>query len=252
MGVFSLLLSCSQIDADERLIYVKPAAVNRQVLVEDFTGQRCVNCPKATEEIARLQEQYGEDVVIAVAIHSGPLAFQTNSRFLGLKTDVGDEYYDYWKVEYQPSGMIDRSGIQDYTSWAAKIREELQKPASVSIVLNVMVSEDRTLSIQTDVMGVDGDTNGKLQLWLTEDNITAFQLMPDGTRRDDYLHQHVFRAAVNGTWGEALSVKEGETVTKWHTMALDDDWKKESLHVVAFVYDDSGVRQVVRKTIDNG
>ncbi len=239
------LLACSNIAEDERLIYVKPAAVSRQVLVEDFTGQRCVNCPKAIDEIVRLQEQYGEDVVIAVGIHSGPLAFETNSRFLGLKTDTGDEYFDYWKLEYQPVGMIDRSGVLDYISWGARIREELQKPAPVSIVLDTSVS-GRTLSIRTEVMGIDGDTNGKLQLWIAEDNITAFQLMPDGSRRDDYVHQHVFRAAVNGTWGEPLSVREGETVSCQHTMEVPDDWNVDNLSVIAFVYDDGGVKQVVK------
>ena len=68
-------MACSHIDEDERLIYVKPAAVQRSVLIEDFTGQRCINCPKASDEIKLLQEQYGEDNVIAVSVHSGPLGF---------------------------------------------------------------------------------------------------------------------------------------------------------------------------------
>ena len=41
--------SCSNIDEDERLIYVKPADVGRAVLIEDFTGQKCVNCPTGTD-----------------------------------------------------------------------------------------------------------------------------------------------------------------------------------------------------------
>ena len=53
------MTACSNIDEDERLIYVKPAAVERSVLLEDFTGQRCVNCPLAADEIAKLHEQYG-------------------------------------------------------------------------------------------------------------------------------------------------------------------------------------------------
>ena len=56
--------ACSHIDESDRLIYVKPADVKRRVLLEDFTGQRCVNCPKASDEIKALQEQYGEDRII--------------------------------------------------------------------------------------------------------------------------------------------------------------------------------------------
>ena len=52
-----LMVACSHIDEDEQLIYVKPAPVERCVLIEDFTGQRCVNCPNAAEEIEKLIEQ---------------------------------------------------------------------------------------------------------------------------------------------------------------------------------------------------
>ena len=50
-----LLVACSHIDEGDRLIYVKPADVKRRVLLEDFTGQRCINCPKANDEIKSLQ-----------------------------------------------------------------------------------------------------------------------------------------------------------------------------------------------------
>lgn len=32
------LTSCSEIDENERIIYVKPAEVKKHVLIEDFTG----------------------------------------------------------------------------------------------------------------------------------------------------------------------------------------------------------------------
>ena len=35
--------SCSNIDEGDRLIYVKPAEVGRAILIEDFTGQKCIN-----------------------------------------------------------------------------------------------------------------------------------------------------------------------------------------------------------------
>lgn len=244
-----LSLSCSNISEDERLIYVKPAAVSRSVLIEDFTGQRCVNCPNANDEIARLQKEYGNVAVIAVGIHSGPLGFYTNSRYLGLRTETGDEYYDHWQIEYQPVGMVDRSELLDFSSWNGRIRQELAKTAPVSITLETTVA-DRQLSVQATVLGVDvapGSTlAGNLQLWLVEDNVTAFQLMPDGMLNDAYVHQHVFRAAVNGTWGDALSVKEGETVTRRYDATLSDEWNVAELSVVAFVYNEAGVQQVTK------
>ena len=235
--------ACSHIDESDRLIYVKPADVKRRVLLEDFTGQRCVNCPKASDEIKALQEQYGEDHVIAVGIHSGPLGFYTKGDYLGLSTEVGDEYYDHWALEYQPVGLIDRGAPLEYTAWNARIRKELEKTAPVEIDIELH-QKDNQLTVQAEVMGIDGTTSGKLQLWLTEDGITAFQMMPDGTRNMEYIHRHVFRAAINGTWGESVSVAEGETITtKDYLFTIPEGWNADRLSVVAFVYNDQGVLQ---------
>ncbi len=244
-----LMAACSHIDEDERLIYVKPAPVSRSVLLEDFTGQRCINCPLASEEIAKLQEQYGEDVIIAVGIHSGPLGFYTNSRYYGLKTEVGDEYYNHWNLEYQPVGMIDRGSPAEYTAWGTLVRQELQKTAPVDIDLTVTPGDSLRVDIYTMIKGVDGNTQGKLQLWIVEDDITAFQMMPDGTLDNNYIHKHVFRAAVNGQWGEDVDVQEGYNIIKDHSIILNGDWNPEKLSVVAFVYNDSGVLQVTRAAL---
>ncbi len=241
------ITACSHISEDERLIYVKPAAVARQVLIEDFTGQRCVNCPNAHDEIAQLQQQYGE-AVIAVSIHAGPLAFYSNARMLGLRTETGDAYYDHWQLEYLPVGLIDRSAPLDYASWSAKVREELQKTAPVNITLSATKIAD-SIEIQTTVQGANGDTDGHLQLWIIEDSITAMQLMPDGTANAAYVHNHVFRTAVNGPWGETLSVKEGELEERNHKLPIDSTWNALQLSVVAFVYDDNDVQQVVKERL---
>ena len=238
-----LLAACSYIVEDERLIYVKPAEVKRHVLLEDFTGQRCINCPKASDEIKALQEQYGEENVIAVGIHSGPLGFHSTDKYVGLSTDTGDEYNSHWAQDFQPVGLIDRGTPLEYTAWNARIREELAKSAPVDIDLVLDVKNDQ-LTIWAEVKGIEGSTTGKLQLWLTEDNVTAFQLMPDGSRTMEYVHQHVFRAAVNGSWGEPVTVKEGETFTTQHySLTAQNGWNVGNLSVVAFVYNDQGVLQ---------
>ena len=245
-----IMAACSHIDEDEQLIYVKPAPVSRCVLLEDFTGQRCVNCPKAAEEIEKLIEQYGEDAIITVSIHSGPLGFHTNKKFLGLSTDMGDDYYNHWNLEYQPVGLIDRGAPAEYTAWSTLIREELQKTAPVEIALELSF-ESNEMSIHATLKGVDGDTEGNLQLWIIEDGITAFQMMPDGTRNDNYVHRHVFRDAVNGQWGDEIIVKEGYSIDKDYTFTISEDWVPENLSVVAFVYNNSGVLQVTKAKLIN-
>ena len=98
----TLLIGCDSIDSDHRFIEVPAATIQRNVLIEDFTGQRCIYCPQATEAISQLQATYGADKLIAVAIHAGPLALQTTTNFVGLRTDVGDTYYQHWAIPNVP------------------------------------------------------------------------------------------------------------------------------------------------------
>lgn len=50
LAVVALLTGCDSVGSDERLIEVPAATVQRNVLVEDFTGQRCIFCPAASED----------------------------------------------------------------------------------------------------------------------------------------------------------------------------------------------------------
>ena len=219
------------------------------MLLENYTSQRCLNCPSANEVINQLQETYGNNIV-AVGIHGGPLAFAGNAKVVGLKTDVGDEYYNHWGMNYQPVGLINRHGSVDYQYWIHDVKEELAKPASLQLD-GIAFIEDNAITIQINAEGKDGTITGKLQVWLIEDSIKTLQLMPDGTANQEYIHNHVFRTAVNGTWGEDFSVKEGETEERTMTQALDSKWNPSELSIVAFVYDASGVQQTAKFKVED-
>ena len=245
--------SCSNIDEGDRLIYVKPAEVGRAILIEDFTGQRCVNCPTGTEIINGIVDTYGEDNVIAVGIHSGPLGFAGNSKTVGLMTDTGNEYYTRWDKENkmgQPWVIFNRKTSPDshYNNWAAMVGTIISEKANLSVkIANAYDAAKRTLTTTVGAFGTNGTVNGKLQVWIVEDGIKALQMMPDGKPNKEYMHNHVFRAAVNGTWGEDVTVKEGETTTKQYQYVLPETWNADNIAVVAFVYNDGGVENVAKK-----
>lgn len=245
--------SCSNIDEGDRLIYVKPAEVGRAILIEDFTGQRCINCPTGTEIIHGIVETYGEDNVIAVGIHSGPLGFAGNSKTVGLMTDTGNEYYTRWDKENkmgQPWVIFNRKTSPDshYNNWAAMVGTIISEKANLSVkIANAYDAATRTLTTTVGADGVNGTVNGKLQVWIVEDGVKALQMMPDGKSNKEYIHNHVFRAAVNGTWGEDVTVKEGETTTKQYSYVLPEAWNADNIAVVAFVYNDGGVENVAKK-----
>lgn len=242
-----MLAGCDHIAEDDRLIYEKPEPAKRVVLLEDFTGQRCTNCPTATAVIEQLQETYGE-ALVAVGIHGGPLAFAGTAKVVGLKTATGDEYYNHWKLDHQPVGLINRRGSVDYDLWTTRVKEELQKPAPLWLDGSAVI-EGEDIKVVINAEGTDGTVTGKLQVWLLEDSITALQLMPDGSANQTYIHNHVFRTAVNGTWGEDFSVDEGKSEQRTMSLPLQPEWKKENLSIVAFVYNDGGVQQAMKMNV---
>ncbi len=242
--------SCSDIDEQDRFEYIKPADAARKVLIEDFTGQKCVNCPKATDEIHHLQETYGEDNVIAVGIHSGPLGYKGTKKNPGLMTDLGNVYYYNWGLDHQPVGLVNRGKPSDYPYWQEQVAQLITQKAPLSLAIhNAYDAASRTVTITIDAEGTTGTTKGKLQVWLIEDGITAMQAMPDGSPNKEYVHNHVLRASANGEWGTDFTIRESEKKTQTFTYQLDEKWVPENVSVVAFVYTDSSVAQVEKAKV---
>lgn len=252
-AALGLMVACDEVSVNDRLIYVEPPQVSRAVLIEDYTGQYCVNCPRATEEIERLIEQYGDSIVIAVAIHSGPFG-KSKGEPSPLYTEVGDMYFNTWGMSAQPIGLIDRlfgSTPFSYTDWAGGVNYEVAIEPPVGFLTDIDYdAETRDAAIEVQTIGLDSAlVSGKLQVWLVEDSIDSFQLMPDGSREEHYNHMHVFRASVNDPWGDALSVSLGQVAVKNYELKLDPAWVPEHCSVVTFLYDDSGVHQVAKKKL---
>ena len=236
-----LLFSCSEeiLEGDryKEMALVEP---KRHILIEDFTGQKCRNCPEAHQVIDELQTLYG-DYVIAVAIHTD---FGSNGVFgiaegketntIGLMQPEGDEYAMRWGVSFLPAGLINRNPEPlKHTEWAAYARQALARDPQATITLSLEVV-DNTLHVNTEILSAT-HLEGKLQLWITESNITALQ--QNGRLVDyNYLHNHVYRAAINGFEGEHVVLNSNEKTTREHDIVLRNNWKIENLSVIAFVY----------------
>lgn len=233
-----LLFSCSDVIPEgERYEELPPVEAKRSILVEDFTGQFCSNCPDAHKVIGDLQTLYGEHV-IAVAIHAGHfgIAEGSNPNFVGLMQPEGDAYATHWGVEAYPAGIINRtSGVLKHTEWAAYARQALAEEAMVGIELDCKVTEDSTKVYINTIITSNMEMKGnKLQLWITESNINTVQ-QNGGSLEFSYQHNHVYRASVNGLWGEEISIPYSNV----HYIPLHENWNIENLSVVAFVYNDT-------------
>ena len=251
IGVAMTLASCSEIDENDRLTTIDKVEVRKKVLIEDFTGQKCRYCPNAMEEIEKLQKEYGKENIIAVGIHSGPLSYKGSSSNIGLFTETGQKYFEHWGIEGQPKGLINRQGgILKDSDWPKAVREAISQTAPISIdISNTYDEVTKSVKIDVKTVGITDATTGKLQVWVIENNIIAIQLMPDGTNNPNYVHNHVFRATVNGLWGDDFAINKDETKTNQYTLTLDEKWVADNVSIVAFVYNDNGVQQVECKPI---
>ena len=261
--LLSFFVACDHIDESDRLIKVAEennattpppsdegvSGTAKNVLIEDFTGQRCSNCPNGTKVIEQLQETYGDDRVIAVGIHSGPFGKLANGNLLPLTTETGCEYYDQRGVESQPGAQIDRKGVVIYNvqEWIKAVKEDLGLLSEVKMEVEAKVNgENIDITLHEEAYG---PFDGKLQVWILEDGITAQQIMPDGTTNRSYVHNHVFRTAVNGTWGEDFSINAKESKSQTLSQHIDTTWNTDNLSVVAFIYNGNGVEQAAMKKV---
>ena len=251
LAVVALLTGCDSVGSDERLIEIPAATVQRNVLVEDFTGQRCIFCPAASEAIAEQQKLYGADKLIAVAFHAGPLSVKSGSGFVGLRTDVGDTYYKYWVVPNVPKAIINRrGGVLAKDAWAGRIYDEFAQTTTVNIELKCQYeATTRMVEIESDLKTLAEDVKGKLQLWLVEDSVVAPQMFPNNKVEKEYVHNHVFRAAINGEWGTELTLSTKSVHKEKTTYTLPESIQPNKVWIVGFFYNESGVLQAIRQKV---
>lgn len=245
-----LLTSCDEVKENERYIDMGEITAQRTVLLEEFTGQRCTNCPVAHRTIENIIEQYGDNVV-AVSIHAGRQSLGENevASMIGLRVDGGNEYASHWNITEYPSGVVNRtSGVKGHAEWSAIIRQEMEKPSVVDIDVKATYDDaTKKISINTG-LNPGANIEGYLQLWIAESGIVAPQQGNASevgfTYKPDYVHNHVFRAAVNGTWGEAVTLITREPSSVAHEIAVNDNWNVANLSVIAFIYNsEEGVLQ---------
>ncbi len=234
-------VSCDNIDADDRYLELDEIQPRRAVLMEEFTGQMCTNCPEGHEIVASLREQYGTSF-IPVSIHAGNLALKGDiGGIQGLATDAGEVYYDAAGKPNLPSAVINRNtGAIDRAAWASTVRAELEKEAPADIELSAEI-ENNQIAIDVTLKS-NNDIDCNLQLWIVESGISAYQY-DNGNDVIDYVHNHVFRAAVNGVDGDPVEIRSNVFLNRAYAIDCDDVWVRDNLLVVAFIYNSNGVLQ---------
>ncbi len=256
-AVVALLAACNDIDENDRLIYVEPVAASRCVLVEEFSGQFCVNCPEGAETLHSIQKEYGADSVIVVTIHAGSLALKENEYpgWIGLANPIGEKLYEAVGKPSQPAAVIDRrTPALARPDWLGEIKNSLQLSSNVFFTVeNQYDLAARQLDVTIKVKSTI-DYSGNLHVWLIEDGIEAYQDYPT-THDEKYVHNNIFRTSITSDpiAGDGISLSFNDEVPSEYkySITLREDYKPENMSIVAFVDNANGVEQTIKaKVVD--
>lgn len=257
VGMACLLLAgCDKIEGDIYQIAqnedvmvvfpdVNPQDVYRKVLVEEFTGHRCTNCPQGHQVLETLHQQYG-DTLVAVGIHYGSLAKPFGSVFsYDFRTEAGNQIGDAYNIDGIPAAIVNRiqkSGGWPREQWASAVRDvDRSKIYAAVQLINEYDAASKTLKANAKVTTLkDFDHQLRLILLVLEDGIVKPQ--KDGNQDiEDYVHNHVLRCALTDAFGFVLakdSWLSGDYETYAASVSFDGhDWIPENCYVVAALYD---------------
>ena len=228
------------------------------VLLEDYTGVRCNNCPAAGEIALGIQKQYGHNVVV-LGVHSGFLSMPMGT-YPDFRTTEGDAWYSFFAFDRNPIGTVNRKlngGIYAFqsTEWTDAVASALQEESVIGMASNVEYdAASRNLKVDvTSKALVELPDIYSLTVCIMEDSIVGKQSLPTGDD-ENYVHRHVFRKTLNGTWGEEINtaaLAPEEQIKKSYSVTLDEAYNADQCYVIAYVAntDTKEVLQVIEKKI---
>ena len=241
----------------------------RKVLLEDFTGHTCVNCPQAHKIAADLQAYYGKQLIV-VAIHANFFAKPKAAPFDDdFRTTEGEDLYNFFGVQTNPIGMVNRIKQSNggylvdkgaFSSEVSKQIDSLPLTPDLYIYLDPTFNTgDSTINLQTDVTFLSNLPSGKYNLcvMITESGIIAAQKNNDPTLGDtpeilNYEHNHMLRGMFTTTWGDEIldaAPSANQVIHKsYSNFKLGKDWNPKNCHIVAFVYhaDGPNIQQIIQ------
>ena len=218
------------------------STVYKKVLVEEFTGQRCTNCPDGHRLLATLSAGYG-DTLVAVCAHAGTFAYPTGKFPADFRTEEGTTLFQDFSVGATPRAVFNQSQYNgtyglDMASWAQAAAHFSQQPAIAAIqMINEFSGNTLTAHTKTTFL-TDYEDEVKLALYVVEDGIVSPQI-DGGDTLADYVHNHVLRGSLNGTYGTFISdngkVAADSSYTKSYKLVADGSWIPARCSVVAIL-----------------
>jgi hypothetical protein len=274
-GLAGFIISCDKIDPPYlNVVDVSDCPVptfpdvttpQKTVLIEEFTGHLCINCPTAAYYVHQIQQSYGSKVVV-LAIHpSGNGSPEPGNYSLDLRPGShADELHLEFQIPAEPRAMFNREKLDGTNinygapdTWQAKVDTILSEDPVITMqVINNYDAATRKLCthIKTKFLTANSQ-NLKIAVWIAEDSIVGYQKNNNaavGTTPEisDYVFMDVMRDEFVGTYGEGLTnggVAQDSAVIRSYKKTLPAEWVDRHCKVVAYVYvDDVDIHTILQ------
>jgi hypothetical protein len=211
---------------------------DKKVLIEEFTGHTCGNCPGGSRIVSNLKENANyEGRIVSTSIHAGSLAdpepdFLPKPEFkTDFRTSIGNELDGAYGVSLTgiPRGLVGRTGFDGSKlilpgTFESAVQDLIANDlSSTALVGNISYDESggKINATITSHFREDINEDVNLTIYVTEDSVIDWQknyastgdpLYPVGNI-PEYVHMHVFRGSMNGAWGDLLNESSGVSLT---------------------------------------
>lgn len=219
----------------------------RNILIEEFTGVHCTNCPEGSEVIESLKNSYGSQL-IPISIHSGFFSDPYPESTYDFRTSEGDAINDFLgSVSAWPAAAVNRTVFEGASSlivaddfWPGNIATEVAVPPAVEVELTKSYDANtRVLGLTVDLNFVESVSDPLLiSVMITENNLVDLQKTPTELLTD-YVHKHVLRGMMTNATGDAYTggtSNIGDTGSQSFSLTLPNDWIESNCEIVAFVH----------------
>ena len=213
----------------------------KTVLIKDFTGARCVNCPAAAEYAHNLQHQLGEDHIFIMSVHAGYLA-QPLGQFPDFLTDEGTAWYN--NHDSNPLFSVDHVALTDGNTLKveqidAPVAAALEEEQAFEIVVTPQFEvTTRQLQVGVQTLALENlDGQFSITVCLVEDHIIGWQTIPGGVDKE-YDFRNVFRGTLNGANGEefeGLHVNANDSFHFSYSTEINADYNADECYLMVYV-----------------
>lgn len=248
---------------DSTYIAPVPTAQAHYVLVEEFTGATCTNCPEARDMLHDISAANDERLIV-MGIHPFGIgqAFPVHDSKYDFRTEKGTAIKNTYYGDLQgiPAAGFDRVKLGGVAAlltpkWASAIQDRLAVPSPVNLDIKSTYNEtthkadiEVKVAYTADIIGAH-----KISLVLIEDSLIDAQEFRGAEIQYDYVFMHVFRDYLSSINGEPflddVSSKQAGRVfiRRFNNVEIDPAYVAKHCKLIAFVhYDKNDNTEVIQ------